>query len=81
MVPRITLWQIAVFIVSFVIVSLIPVLFGKWIKRVIRWRDTVKLIALGAAMALLGWIFARLHLHVFDPMFLRGGSLDAFKKA
>jgi predicted acylesterase/phospholipase RssA len=80
-VPRITLWQIAVFIVSFVIVSLIPVLFGKWVKRVIRWRDTVKVIALGVAMALLGWILARLHLHVFDPMFLRGGSLDAFKKA
>ena len=38
-------------------------------------------LALGIIMSLLGWIFARLHLHVFDPMFLRGGSLETYKKA
>ncbi|MGH9932430.1 MAG: tetratricopeptide repeat-containing protein [Pyrinomonadaceae bacterium] len=80
-VPAITLWAIAVFVVNFVALSLLVFLVGKWVKRVIRWRDTLWIIALGIVMAVLGWIAARLHLHVFDPMFLRGGSLQSFRKA
>lgn len=80
-VPQITLWGIAVFVASFVALSLLAFLVGKWVKRVVRWRDTAWLIALGVAMAALGWILARIHLHIFDPWFLRGGSLETFKKA
>lgn len=80
-VPAITLWGIAKFVASFLALSLLAFLFGKWVKRVVRWRDTLWLIGVGILMATLGWIFARLHLHVFDPLFLRGGSLDTFKKA
>ena len=80
-VPAITLWAIAVFVVNFVAFSFLAFLVGKWVKRVINWRDTVWLIALGIAMAVLGWLAARIHLHIFDPMFLRGGSLETFKKA
>ena len=80
-VPRITLWNIAVYGVSFGLFSLLALVAGKWFTRAVRWRDTLRLIALGIGMAFLGWLVARLHLHVFDPMFLRGGSLETFNKA
>ena len=80
-VPRITIWDIAVYVATFVFFSLLALVAGKWLTRAVRWRDTLKLIAVGILMAVLGWIVARLHLHIFDPMFLRGGSLETFKKA
>lgn len=80
-VPKITLWDIAVYGATSLLMALIALVAGKWLQRAVRWRDTLRLIVLGIAMALLGWILARLHLHVFDPMFLRGGSLETFKKA
>ncbi|HEV7681691.1 MAG TPA: tetratricopeptide repeat-containing protein [Pyrinomonadaceae bacterium] len=80
-VPKITIWDIAVYVVTFLLLTLVTLVVGKWVKRALRWRDTVRIILLGIVMAVLGWIFARLHLHVFDPMFLRGGSLETFKKA
>lgn len=79
-VPKITIWDVAVYVVTFLLLTLVTLVAGKWVKRALRWRDTIRLLLLGIAMAILGWIFARLHLHIFDPMFLRGGSLDTFKK-
>jgi hypothetical protein len=79
-VPRITLWGIGVFIATSLVVSLATYVVGKWVMRVAHLRETLTLIAIGVGMALLGWIAARIHLHIFDPMFLRGGSLERFKK-
>jgi predicted acylesterase/phospholipase RssA len=79
-VPKITIWDIAVYVVTFLLLSLVTLVAGKWVKQTLRWRDTIRLILLGIAMAVFGWLFARLHLHIFDPMFLRGGSLETFKK-
>lgn len=53
---------------------------GKYIMRVVKWRDTVNYIAVGILMSVAGWLVARLHLHVFDPLYLRYGSLDKFPK-
>jgi hypothetical protein len=53
---------------------------GKNIMRVIRWRDTLKSILFGLAMSALGFFFARLHLHLFDKLFLRYGSLNKFPR-
>ena len=33
-----------------------------------------------ASAAALGWLAARLHLHVFDRMFLNRGSLEAYRR-
>ncbi|HEV7473404.1 MAG TPA: hypothetical protein VGN90_05090, partial [Pyrinomonadaceae bacterium] len=79
-VPRITLWGLGVFIATSLIVSLGTYVVGKWVMKVARLRETLTLIALGIGMSFLGWIAARIHLHIFDPMFLRGGSIDTFKK-
>lgn len=79
-VHAITLWDIGVFIATSIVVSLATYLIGKKLMRVARLRETLTLIVVGISMALLGWIAARIHLLVFDPMFLRGGSLETFKK-
>jgi predicted acylesterase/phospholipase RssA/MinD-like ATPase involved in chromosome partitioning or flagellar assembly len=51
---------------------------GKTAMRVVRWRDTVTLVALGLLSSVLGWFVANLHLLFFDRWFLRQGSLDRF---
>ncbi|HYN20590.1 MAG TPA: patatin-like phospholipase family protein [Thermoanaerobaculia bacterium] len=51
---------------------------GKKIMQAIRWRDTLKNIAIGFVMSTIGFLLARLHLHVFDRLFLRYGRLDKF---
>jgi hypothetical protein len=48
---------------------------GKKVMGVVRYRDTLAEIAIGIGMSLLGWIFARIHLHVFDKWYLRFGRM------
>jgi len=50
-------------------------IFGKTVMRVVRYRDTLTEIAIGVGMSLVGWIFARIHLHVFDRWYLRAGGV------
>jgi hypothetical protein len=50
-------------------------IFGKTVMRLVRYRDTLTNIAIGVAMSLLGWVLARIHLHVFDKWFLRAGKI------
>ena len=79
-VPRITLWDIGAFIAGIAALFVAIYLIGKKVMRVVRLRETLTLITIGIVMAVLGWLVARLHLHIFDPMFLRQGSIDTFKK-
>jgi predicted acylesterase/phospholipase RssA len=51
-----------------------------YVMRVIRWRDTLTKIGVGLGMCLFGWLVARLHLHVFDRLFLWHGKLERFPK-
>jgi hypothetical protein len=46
----------------------------------LRWRDTLSRIAVGIGMSLFGCLLARLHLIVFDRLFLRLGSFERFQK-
>ena len=48
---------------------------GKTVMRVVRYRDTLMEIAFGIAMSLLGWLLARIHLHIFDKWYLRAGRV------
>lgn len=49
--------------------------YGQRLARIIRWRDTLRDVLIGTGMATLGWLVARLHLHVFDRVYLRYGRL------
>jgi predicted acylesterase/phospholipase RssA len=46
-------------------------------SQVIFWRNTLARIAIGLGMCLFGWIAARIHLLVFDKIFLKRGNLDS----
>jgi predicted acylesterase/phospholipase RssA len=48
---------------------------GKTILRIVNFRETISQIAIGVGMALAGWILARMHLHIFDRLYLRKGQL------
>jgi hypothetical protein len=50
-------------------------IFGKTVMRLVRYRDTLTEIAIGVGMSLVGWILARIHLHVFDKWYLRAGKI------
>jgi len=53
--------------------SLAPA-FARNILRLIDYRKTAYEIILGAAMSILGWLAAQLHLLVFDKLYLWWGS-------
>ena len=47
--------------------------------QIIFWRNALTRVAVGIGMCLFGWLAARIHLFVFDKMFLERGSLDYFQ--
>ena len=47
------------------------------LSNTIQYRKTFQSILIGIGMGTAGWMLARLHLHVFDRIFLRQGSLAA----
>lgn len=83
-----TFGHIAAFALTFAALALLAVLVnaligqarGKYVMRVVKWRDTLTFIAVGITMSVAGWLIARLHLHVFDPLYLRYGRIDKFPK-
>jgi predicted acylesterase/phospholipase RssA len=63
-----------------VIAVLAGAIVGKAIVKIVRFRDTLVTKSLGVGMGLIGWLVARLHLHVFDPFFKRYGQISALEK-
>ncbi|HEX8150617.1 MAG TPA: hypothetical protein VF591_25760, partial [Pyrinomonadaceae bacterium] len=55
-------------------------LIGKRLMRVVRLRETLIRAAFGFSVGVLGSFFAWLHLRFFDPMFLREGSADNYRR-
>jgi predicted acylesterase/phospholipase RssA len=51
-------------------------IFGKTVMHLVRYRDTLTDIAIGVGMSLVGWVLARIHLHVFDKWYLRAGKIE-----
>jgi predicted acylesterase/phospholipase RssA len=71
--------------IGLVILRILPsVIFGKipgkHIIKVILARNTLKKITIGIVMCLIGWLAARVHLHVFDKIYLWYGKLGRFPK-
>ncbi|MEJ2156779.1 MAG: patatin-like phospholipase family protein [Desulfobacteraceae bacterium] len=50
--------------------------FGKFVMKIVRFKDTLKEIATGVGMALVGWAAAQIHLRVFDRLFLKKGRIQ-----
>jgi predicted acylesterase/phospholipase RssA len=50
-------------------------IFGPSTMRLVRYRKTAADVLLGFGMCTVGWIAARMHLHVFDKLFLWQGRI------
>lgn len=48
--------------------------------QVIRGKKSPSQIVIGIVLSLLGWFTARLHLWIFDKIFLRRGSIETFRQ-
>jgi hypothetical protein len=80
LVQTITLGAIGIAILMYLLTQVATMVFGKNVMMVIKLRSTLIRVAAGIGMALLGFLAARLHLHVFDTLFLKHGSLENYKK-
>lgn len=74
-IPLLTLRQIGVLVAG----AALTAVFGKWVMRIARLRETLTKIAIGVGMSFFGFLIARVHLHVFDKMYLRLGQLDQLR--
>ena len=69
---------------SFVALTLVAMLLkkvfgdrvGATIIRVARYKETLKRIAIGLGMGLVGWLVAWIHLGIFDKLFLKWGKVE-----
>jgi predicted acylesterase/phospholipase RssA len=70
--------------VGALLTSVIGIVLGAsgWglLARLIQYRKTFESILIGLAMGTLGWLVARLHLHVFDRWFVYQGRLRALSR-
>jgi predicted acylesterase/phospholipase RssA len=71
--PQLTLGRLLIIVAA---AALLPLVASAFLRR-IRLPKTVQQIAIGIGMATLGFIVARLHLHVFDKIFLKLGQMKS----
>ncbi|MGB8508560.1 MAG: tetratricopeptide repeat-containing protein [Pyrinomonadaceae bacterium] len=79
-IKTVTIGAVGLAILSFILTQLAKMALGKNVMRVIKFRDTLIRIIIGIFVAVLGWLAVLIHLHIFDKMFLRNGSLAKFKR-
>ena len=48
---------------------------GKTLSSIVMWRKTANEIALGLVMSVAGFLVARIHLLIFDKIYLKWGSV------
>jgi hypothetical protein len=75
---EITVGKLGKFILGIFIALLATYLLGVFAK-VIYWRSALTRIAIGIGMCIFGWLAARIHLLIFDKIFLKRGSLNSLK--
>jgi predicted acylesterase/phospholipase RssA len=63
----------------FMLTLLVATFFGKVVMQTVWFRQTLGKFAFGVVMSMFGFIVARLHLHVFNPLYLRLGKLDRLR--
>jgi predicted acylesterase/phospholipase RssA len=75
------LTPIAAAILAIVADRLLGEEYGRGVVKAIRWRDTLRSVIIGFALAAGGFLVARLHLHLFDRWYLITGSVARMPKA
>ncbi|HKG13991.1 MAG TPA: tetratricopeptide repeat-containing protein [Pyrinomonadaceae bacterium] len=80
LVKAITVGAVALFVLTLALTALGTALVGKKLMKVIRLRETLIRAAVGFGVGIVGWIAAAIHLIIFDPMFLREGSFENYRR-
>lgn len=80
LVGALTVAALTKMLFSAALTALATALVGKKLMRVVRLRDTLRRAGVGVFIGLFAWVAARLHLYVFDPMFLREGSIQHYRR-
>ncbi len=78
--PAVTVRRFGIVVLTTIAIVVLTAVLGKLLMRIGRLRNTLTRIGIGIAMSLVGFIIARIHLHVFDKIFLRYGNLETFKR-
>jgi hypothetical protein len=78
LLKAVTVGALVMILVSVGLTALGTALVGKKVMRVARLRETLARATFGFVVGIVGWIAARLHLLVFDPMFLREGNMKNY---
>ena len=60
----------------FILILVVTVLFGKLVMKIVWIEQTLAKIAFGIGMSLFGFLISRLHLHVFDRIYLYLGRIE-----
>lgn len=63
-------------LLSYVLRNLLGSRTGRLALKLVRFRSTLRDVAVGVGMGLVGWMIALVHLKAFDPLFLRHGGRD-----
>jgi hypothetical protein len=78
LLKAVTVGALVMMFVSMGLTALGTALVGKKLMRVVRLRETLTRAAVGFSVGILGWLAARIHLLIFDPMFIREGSMKKY---
>jgi hypothetical protein len=79
-VPTVTVGRVGIVILAIIAIALLTFILGKLLMPVARLKNTLMRIGIGVGMSLLGFIAARIHLHFFDKIYLRYGSLETLNR-
>lgn len=80
LLKAITVGAIALFVVGFALTALGTALIGKRLMRVVRLRETLIRAGVWLFVGVFGSVVAWLHLRFFDPLFLKEGSIENYKR-
>jgi MinD-like ATPase involved in chromosome partitioning or flagellar assembly/predicted acylesterase/phospholipase RssA len=78
LVKAITVGALTMLLVSMGLTALGTALVGKQIMRIRRLREVLIRAGVGILMAVFGFVLSRLHLAIFDKMYLRLGSIERY---
>ena len=91
-VRNVTFKQIGNYVVAFVssavalmvLAKVLTTLFGTFVSEnallLVRWKDTLRRLAIALIISTVGWVAAFLHLYIFDKRFLSLSTLEKIKQ-
>ncbi len=79
-IPAVSIWNLGIF-VGVIVAAVLLVIFVLKEMGIVRMTETLIRSAMFLVIGPLGAVAALIHLHIFDRLFLRDGSLKSFNKA